>query len=88
MDRYSLAEMNWTWGISLIAGTLAIHAIGVVIMAFAGLRVQRWLGRWHLGTGAVILILVFIIGSSAFFWQRCTEWRLQFGRSPICDWER
>ena len=33
--------VNWTWGLSLIALTMAMHATGIAFMAFAQLRI------WH-----------------------------------------
>jgi hypothetical protein len=31
---------NWTWGLSLIAVTMAIHATGIAFMAFATVRMR------------------------------------------------
>ena len=31
---------NWTWGLSLIALTMAIHATGIAFMAFTTLRIR------------------------------------------------
>jgi hypothetical protein len=33
-----LQSVNWAWGLSLIALTIAIHVMGVVMMAVAKLR--------------------------------------------------
>ena len=32
--------VNWIWGLSLIALTIAIHAAGAVMMAVVGLKVR------------------------------------------------
>jgi hypothetical protein len=38
-----LESVNWTWGLSLIALTIAIHAAGVVMMVLVGFRIRvRW----------------------------------------------
>jgi len=31
-----LQSVNWAWGLSLIALTIAIHAMGVAVMAIVG----------------------------------------------------
>ncbi len=50
---------SWTWGLSLIALTIAIHTTGVVVMALAGLVIRiRWLETRTLGLGHVILIMI------------------------------
>ena len=35
--------VNWTWGLSLIALTMAIHATGIAFMAFTTLRIRHWI---------------------------------------------
>ena len=35
-----LESANWTWGLSLVALTIAIHATGVVVLALVGLRIR------------------------------------------------
>jgi hypothetical protein len=54
---------NWGWGLSLIALTMAIHAMGIVIMAFVAMKTRvrqeaRSLSSWNL-----IVILVCVIGT-------------------------
>ena len=54
---------NWGWGLSLIALTMAIHAMGIVIMAFVAMKTRvrqeaRSLSSWNL-----IVILVCVIGA-------------------------
>jgi hypothetical protein len=44
-----LEPVNWTWGLSLIALTIAIHAIGVVMLALVSVRIEP-----GLGTGALV----------------------------------
>jgi hypothetical protein len=58
-----LDQPNWGWGLSLIAVTMAIHAMAIVIMAFVAMKIRvrqdaRSLSSWNL-----IVILVCIIGA-------------------------
>ena len=56
---------NWTWGLSLIALTIAIHATGVVMMAFVGfgIRVRSWRLGSSGGIGHVIPIVIGFVGA-------------------------
>jgi hypothetical protein len=58
-----LENVNWTWGLSLIALTLAIHAAGVVMMALVGLGIRVWLETRKIGLGHVILIVIGLVGA-------------------------
>src|SRR5215510_5315321 len=58
-----LDHPSWSWGLSLIALTMAIHATAVVMMAFVGVRIRarletRCLNLWNL---IVILICAFVV---------------------------
>src|SRR5260370_42650148 len=77
--------MNWTWGVSLIALTIAIHAMGVVMMALVGLGIRvrletRKLRLWHvtlivIGTvGALGLLLAVLHGIEATIWAAAYVW--------------
>ena len=77
--------VNWAWGLSLIALTIAIHTMGVVMMAVAGLRVRLWLevrnlGLRHViriviaGVGAVGLLLAVLHGIEATIWATAYLW--------------
>jgi hypothetical protein len=57
-----LDNVNWTWGLSLIALTIAIHATGVVMMALVGLRIRAWLETRNLRSRRVIPIVIGIVG--------------------------
>jgi hypothetical protein len=59
-----LQGVNWTWGLSLIALTIAIHATGVVMMAIAGLAIRAWLAARNLGFRHVILIVIAGVGAA------------------------
>ena len=39
MEIYWSAQ-DWTWGLSLIGLTIAMHAMGVVVMALLGVRIR------------------------------------------------
>ena len=57
-----LESVNWTWGLSLIAMTIAIHATGVVMMALVGLVIRARLETRNLGFRHVILIMIGVVG--------------------------
>jgi hypothetical protein len=58
-----LESVNWTWGLSLIAMTIAIHATGVVMMALVGFVIRARLETRNLGFGHVILIMIGVVGA-------------------------
>ena len=57
-----LEDVNWTWGLSLIALTISIHAMGVVMMALVGFKIRAQLETRKLGLRHVILIVIGIVG--------------------------
>jgi len=80
-----LQSVNWAWGLSLIALTIAIHTMGVVMMAVAGLRIRLWLEVRNLGlryviriviggVGAVGLLLAVLHGVEAAIWAAAYVW--------------
>ena len=80
-----MQSVNWAWGLSLIALTIAIHATGVVMMAIAGLGIRarleiRNLGLRHVilivtgGVGAVGLLLAVLHGIEAAIWAAAYVW--------------
>ena len=80
-----MSGVNWAWGLSLIALTIAIHATGVVMMAVVGLRIRvrveiRNLGFWQVipivigGVGAVGLLLAVLHGIEAAIWAAAYVW--------------
>jgi hypothetical protein len=87
-----LERSSWAWGLSLIVLTIAIHAIGVVMMALVGVRFRvrleaRSLGLWHaipilIGvTGAVGLLLAILHGIEAAIWAAAYLWVGALGSS-------
>jgi hypothetical protein len=59
-----LESINWTWGLSLIALTVAIHTMGVVLMALAGIRIRAKLEVWNLGFQHVIPIVIGVVAAT------------------------
>ena len=58
-----MQSVNWAWGLSLIALTIAIHAMGVVVMAIVGLGIRVRLETRNLGLPRVILIVSGAVGA-------------------------
>jgi len=54
---------DWTWGLSLIGLTIAIHAMGVVMMAFIGVRIRVRLEARSLGLRHVVPIVIGVVGA-------------------------
>jgi hypothetical protein len=49
---------------AFIVLTMALHAIGVVIMALAGMRIRLGLESWNLRLRHAIAVLVAVIGAA------------------------
>jgi hypothetical protein len=64
MTGESLEAVNWIWGLSLIALTIAIHATGVVMLALLDLRLRARLEERHPGPGSVILIVTGLVAAA------------------------
>ena len=80
-----MQSVNWIWGLSLIALTIAIHATGVVMMASVGLEIRARLEIRNLGlrdvilivtggVGAVRLLLAVLHGIEAAIWAAAYVW--------------
>jgi hypothetical protein len=78
-------SLSWTWGLSLIVLTIAVHVMGVVLIALAGIKVRarmaaRSLGLWHaipivVGViGVVGLLLATLHGLEAAIWAVAYLW--------------
>jgi hypothetical protein len=59
MDIDVLQLLAWTWGLLLIGLTIAIHAVGVVLLAFAMLRFRIRMANQHHGQ---LYVLAFVTG--------------------------
>jgi hypothetical protein len=88
-----LEPVNWIWGLSLIALTIAIHAIGVVILALASLRIRDRIADRRLGfrymipivislVAATGLLLALLHGIEAAIWAAAYLWLGALG-SPL-----
>ena len=55
---------NWTWGLLLIALTIATHATGVVLSALAFVGVRRRLESRHLPLHRAILVLISLVSTA------------------------
>jgi len=84
---------SWVWGLSLIALTIAIHAMGVVLMALSGVQIRLRLETRRFGlphavpivigvVGAVGLLLAVLHGIEAAVWAAAYLW-LGALESPI-----
>jgi hypothetical protein len=80
-----LENVNWAWGLSLIALTIAIHAMGVVMMAVVGFRIRvrletrkrrlRHVISIVIGmVGVVGLLLAVLHGIEAAIWAAAYVW--------------
>jgi hypothetical protein len=83
MDGYELERASWIWGLSLIALTIAIHALGVVTMSLVVVRIRDRLDRWHprdlilVGVAIVAaagLLLAVLHGLEATIWAASYLW--------------
>jgi hypothetical protein len=54
----------WTWGFSLIVLTIAIHAIGVVVLALVSSRIRDRLANRPLGQPYVISIVIGLVAGA------------------------
>jgi hypothetical protein len=76
---------NWTWGLSLIALTIAIHAAGVTFMVSVLHAIRIWLESRSFGLPQVVaiaigaitamgLLLAVLHGIEAAFWAAAYVW--------------
>jgi hypothetical protein len=93
MNEDLLERASWIWGLSLIALTVAIHAMGVVMMALVMEKIRVRLDNRSLGlrdvipiviglVGAVGLLLAVLHGIEATIWAAAYLWLGALG-SPI-----
>ena len=77
--------VNWTWGLSLIVLTIALHVTGVIVLAFLGLRLRLRIASRRLGlrylipivigwVSAVALVLTVLHGIEAAIWTAAYLW--------------
>lgn len=59
-----MEPVNWIWGLSLIALTIAIHAIGVVMLALVSERIRVRIVNRHLGLRYLVPIVIGLVAST------------------------
>jgi hypothetical protein len=64
MDESLFQRVNWAWGLGLIVLTIMIHTMGVVMMAFALVRIRIRAERLNRDLPYVILIVIGVVGSA------------------------
>ena len=80
-----MSVVNWAWGLSLIALTIAIHAAGAAMMAVVVLKIRvrveiRNFGFWRVipivigGIGTIGLLLAVLHGIEAAIWAAAYVW--------------
>jgi hypothetical protein len=62
--NHRLESANWTWGLSLIVLTIAIHTAGIALSTFAFMEIRRRLGSRHRPLRQAIPILIFLVGAA------------------------
>jgi hypothetical protein len=58
MAGFSTSQGTWAWGISLIAVTIFVHALGIVVIAQNAFKFRYWLRRHPLRHRYSFLIVV------------------------------
>src|SRR4030095_10420545 len=77
--------VNWTWGLSLVVLTIAIHASGVVVLALVSSRFRAPIAHRRLGLRYVLpiaigmvavagLLLAVLHGIEAAIWAAAYLW--------------
>jgi len=56
------ARESWAWGLSLIALSIAIHAMGVVLLALLVLQIRPRLETWKFGLRQLVPIVIGVVG--------------------------
>ena len=59
-----LEPVTWIWGLSLIVLTIAIHAIGVVVLAVVNSRIRHSMANRPLELPYVILIVIGLVAAA------------------------
>ena len=64
MNGDLLEQGNWTWGLSLITLTIAIHATGVVVLALVSFRIRVRIANRRPGLRYVIPIVIGLVAAA------------------------
>jgi len=78
-----LDRLSWSWGLSLIALTMAIHAAAVVMMAFMGMGIRvrletRGLSLWNLIPTLICVVAVIGLLLAVLHGIECGIWAAAF----------
>ena len=63
-EEYRLESANWTWGLSLIALTIAVHAVGIVLIALAFVEIRIGIGNRDLHLRQAIPLVIGLVGTT------------------------
>lgn len=55
----------WTWGLLIIALTIALHVTGVVSMALVGVRLRAWAQNRHMSPGQARVMVIGVVISTS-----------------------
>jgi hypothetical protein len=64
MEGDPMQSENWTWGLSLIVLTIAIHAVGIVSMALVFMRIRIRMENRRLALRHVISIVIALVAAT------------------------
>jgi len=76
-------EASWTWSIALIAVTIAIHAVGVVVIAqavgqFWAVGLRRRLDFLHRPSVAIVVIVAVALALAMLHAVECMLWAIVY----------
>jgi hypothetical protein len=63
-DGDQLEPVVWTWGLSLIVLTIALHVIGVVVLAITDARIRVRMANQHLKLRYVIPVVIGVVAAA------------------------
>ena len=58
-----MLESNWTWGLSLIAVTMAVHAMGITVMGLGTVTIRHRVERSRIQLHYLLAVLTGVIGA-------------------------
>jgi len=67
MNGDLLETVNWTWGLSLVALTIALHATAVVLLGLANSRIRVWIVKRRLSQWSVLPIVIGLVAMAGLF---------------------
>ena len=58
-----MLESNWTWGLSLIAVTMAVHSMGITVMGLGTVTIRHRVERSRIQLHYLLAVLTGVIGA-------------------------